>query len=98
MPGEIATRGRIKVIYWLTFVIITISLGLGGWNLSATVDQGARLGCVETRVANGKNQLDKREQRVDSRFDKFEKKMEKGFEKMSEKLDRLIQRELGIGG
>lgn len=98
MPGETVTHGRIKVIYWLTFVIITISLGLGGWNLSATVDQGTRLVCVETRVANGKTQLDKREQRVDKRFDKFERKMEKGFERMSKKLDELIQRGLNSGG
>lgn len=88
----------LKTIYWLVFIIITISLGLGGWNLSATVDQGSRLCSAETKIDEGKNHLDKREQRVDKRFDRLEQKMETGFDKLSEKLDRLIERELNTGG
>lgn len=84
----------LKIIYWLTFIIITVSLGLGSWNLSATVDHNSRIGRVEMRVSDGKEQLNKRECRVDKKFDSLEKKMVDGFSKLSEKLDKLIQREL----
>jgi len=81
MSNEIPTNSSallLKVLWWLVSTLTAILAALGGFTISKTADNTARLGTIETQLHDEHEHVGQTLQSIDKHLDRIERRLDGG--------------------